>query len=141
VELSVPAKEAETEEDAEKDAKAGRLTVTRAGGSVEANIDRWIGQFKQPDGKPSREAAKIEEKEYDGLKVHLFDLAGTFADSRGGPFNPAAEKVELENHRMLAAIIETDGAGFYFIKFTGPAETVKENAAAFWRALEGLEWK
>ena len=70
---------------------AGRLTIMQAGGSIEANVDRWIGQFKQPDGKPSREAAKIEKKEYDGLAVHLVDLSGTFAERRGGPFNPNAQ--------------------------------------------------
>lgn len=136
VELTVPPKETEGDEKGE-DADACRLTIMPSGGSIEANIDRWMGQFKQPDGKSSREAAKIEKKEYDGLAVHLVDLAGTFLDRRG-PFAPAQEK---ENHRMLAAIIETDGAGNYFVKFTGPAETVEHNAAAFWRALEELEWK
>ena len=29
------------------------------GGSVDANVDRWVGQFVQADGKPSRSAAKI----------------------------------------------------------------------------------
>jgi hypothetical protein len=140
-ELKVPAKKTEEDADAKEAAEAGRLTVMQAGGTIEANIDRWISQFKQPDGKPGREAAKIEKKEYDGLVVHLVDLSGTFAERRGGPFNPNAQTVEQENHRMLGAIIETDGAGNYFVKFTGPAETVKQNEAAFWRALEELEWK
>jgi hypothetical protein len=30
-------------------------------GSVQANIDRWLGQFKQADGKPSSEVAKVEK--------------------------------------------------------------------------------
>jgi hypothetical protein len=119
----------------------GRLTIMQAGGSVEANIDRWMAQFQQPDGKPSRDAAKIEEKEYDGLPVHLVDVAGTFVDRRGGPFNPNAQTVELENYRMLAAIIETKGGGNYFVKFTGPAETVEQNSAAFQRAIEMLQWE
>ena len=28
------------------------------GGSVDANIQRWVGQIQQPDGKPSSGAAK-----------------------------------------------------------------------------------
>src|SRR5580698_1444635 len=28
------------------------------GGSVDANLDRWVGQFLQADGKPSKAAAR-----------------------------------------------------------------------------------
>ena len=31
-----------------------------SGGTVEANIERWVGQMKQPDGKPSNAAANRE---------------------------------------------------------------------------------
>ncbi len=34
------------------------------GGSVDANLDRWIGQFLQADGKPSKAAAKIAKRSY-----------------------------------------------------------------------------
>ena len=34
----------------EGDSPAGRMTVMGAGGSVQANVDRWAGQFSQPDG-------------------------------------------------------------------------------------------
>lgn len=129
VELKVPPKE-------EKASEPGRLTIMRAGGSVEANVERWYGQFEQPDGKSSKEAAKVEEKEVDDLKIHIVDLSGTFLDRRG-PFAPATEK---EDYRMLAAIIQTDGAGNYFIKFTGPQETIKQNEKAFMRMIDELEW-
>src|SRR5258705_6661060 len=33
------------------------------GGSVEANIERWIGQIAQPDGSSSKEKAKTKKKE------------------------------------------------------------------------------
>ena len=36
------------------------------GGSVEANIDRWIGQMEQPDGRPSSAAAKRESRTVNG---------------------------------------------------------------------------
>ena len=32
-------------------------------GSVKANIDRWIDQFEQPDGVPSRDRADIRNME------------------------------------------------------------------------------
>src|SRR5689334_612285 len=35
---------------AKGDEIAGRLTIMGAGGDVKQNIDRWYGQFLQPDG-------------------------------------------------------------------------------------------
>src|SRR5215472_8552427 len=32
------------------------------GGSVQANLDRWIGQFQQADGKPAKDAAKVKNQ-------------------------------------------------------------------------------
>ncbi len=32
------------------------------GGSVEANLDRWYGQFQQPDGGSTRERAKVRSR-------------------------------------------------------------------------------
>ena len=61
------------------------MTIMGAGGSVEANIDRWIGQFTQPDGSDTKKAAKIEQKKIGGQEVHLVDVAGTYKDQRG-PF-------------------------------------------------------
>src|SRR5258705_6457536 len=46
------------------------------GGSTEANIDRWINQMQQPDGRPSREKAKSETMTVNGLKVTTVDVAG-----------------------------------------------------------------
>src|SRR5687768_13449833 len=38
----------------------GRVTVMGAGGTIEANIERWITQFSQPDGSRSKDKAKVE---------------------------------------------------------------------------------
>lgn len=118
-EMKVPA--------AEGDEIDGRVTVMGAGGSVQANIDRWIGQFSQPDGGSSKEKTKTTKKTVAGKEVHIVDVTGTYADSPG-PFAPA---VQRPNYRMLAAIVTTKGDGNYFIKFYGPEKTVTNNAAAF----------
>src|SRR6185295_14455383 len=47
------------------------------GGSVTANIDRWIGQIKQPDGSAVK-GAKDEHLDANGLKVTTVDLSGTY---------------------------------------------------------------
>ena len=126
---------------AEGDEMPGRVTVMGAGGSIEANIDRWIGQFTQPDGSDTKEAAKVKKMTIAGQQVHLVDVSGTYLDKP--PF--AGGGVEREKYRMLAAIIETTQggkkAGNYFIKFIGPAHTVADNEAGFQKMIESLSAK
>ncbi len=128
-EFAVPAVEGDTGD--------GRVTIMGAGGGVQANIDRWLGQFSQPDGGSTKERAKVEKLSVDGQDVHLVDISGTFKDQRG----PVAPAVERPKYRMLAAIIPTNGRGDYFIKFYGPERTVAENEKAFLAMIKSLEQK
>jgi hypothetical protein len=123
---------------AEGDSQGGRVTVTVAGGGIDANLQRWYGQFTQPDGSKTSDKAKVEQQEIAGHKVHLVDISGTYAESMGGgPFAPG-KVTERPAYRMLAAIIETP-SGLYFIKFYGPQKTVAAGAAAFRKMIEGLK--
>jgi hypothetical protein len=65
------------------DETPGRLTAMGAGGSVESNIDRWIGQFAgEGDAvKPKRDRLTVS-----GCEVQIVDLTGTYKDTPGGPF-------------------------------------------------------
>ncbi len=121
----------------EGDAADGRLTVMGAGGSIEQNIERWYGQFTQPDGGSTRDRAKLKKLKVAGDEVQLVDLSGTFKDQRG----PMAPAVERAKYRMLAAIIPTSGQGMYFVKLYGPQHTIAENEKAFLTMIEGLERK
>src|SRR5215217_6316035 len=47
------------------------------GGATQANIDRWVNQMQQPDGRPSSESAKSETLTVNGLKVTAVDVSGT----------------------------------------------------------------
>lgn len=124
-EFSVPA--------AEGDPRDGRVTFMAAGGSVEANIERWINQFTQPDGRASSERTKRETLEVSGLRIHLVDISGTYQESAGPMMgNPVAR----ENYRMLGAVIESQEGLHYFIKFYGPEKTVAANQQAFRKMLE-----
>jgi hypothetical protein len=120
----------------EGDKADGRLTVMSAGGGVEANIDRWYGQFTQPDGGSTKEQAKIKKIEVAGHEVYLVDIAGTFKDQRG----PVAPVVERPKYRMLGAIIPSK-AGDQYIKFYGPEKTVADNEQAFVKMIEGMQQK
>ena len=115
----------------------GRVTIMGALGSIEENINRWIGQFSQPDGSATKEKAQIAKFTVGGNEVHWVDIGGTFNDSP--PF--AGGGVERPDFRMLGAIIVTKTAGNYFVKMTGPESTVAENKDAFRKMLESLKAK
>ena len=133
--------EAEFEAPAAKgDEIAGRLTVMGAGGDIKANIDRWYGQFLQPDGSATKDKAKVEKKTVGGNPVHIVDISGTYKDSPAGPF-AGGKTVNREDFRMLAAIIETKAAGNYFIKFYGPQKTVTDHEEGFVKMIDSLTAK
>ena len=114
-EFSIPA--------AAGDKEPGRMTIMSAGGSVDANIARWVGQFRTPAGKPlGDDDKKIEKKELGELEVHLVDLTGEFQDQPRGPFGPT---VARPDYRMLAAIIHVKKSSTWFIKLYGPKQTVQ----------------
>src|SRR5262245_22322676 len=48
------------------------------GGNVQANIDRWIGQMSQPDGRASKDVAKTSSLTSHGLKISMVDVTGTY---------------------------------------------------------------
>ena len=126
------------------DAKAdnqARVTVMGAGGSIPDNINRWYGQFEQPDGSATKDKAKAEKIQVAGQTIHIVDIPGTFKDSGGGPFFQQRPPVMRENYRMLGAIIETKDMGQHFFKVTGPAATVDKLKDGFRKMLEGLEVK
>lgn len=93
------------------------------GGGIQANIDRWIGQF---EGTP--EVSQTKE-DIEGTTVHLLDASGTFMETMGGgPFS--GPKKAMEDYKMLAAILESD-RGPVFLKVTGPSDKVAEMKEAF----------
>jgi hypothetical protein len=123
-----------------KGQNAGRVTVMPAGGTVEENIERWLGQFVQPDGKKSKDKAKIDKKTIAGVPVHIVDVAGTYKDMPAP--NVPTKVTNRPNYRMLGAIIAGGpSVGNYFIKFYGPEEIIKENEKAFHKMIESLEKK
>jgi len=114
-----------------EDAEAIVYFFGGSGGTVDANIDRWIGQMQQPDGSASKDKARRETLTINGLKVTTVDLAGTYvAEVRPG----AAERHNKPDFRLRAAVIETP-RGPYYIKMTGPAKTMAAADADFGKFL------
>lgn len=125
---------------AEKE-KQARITFSSATGGIEGNLTRWYGQFTQPDGSVTKDKSKLEKFEVAGQTIHFVDIPGTFADSMGaGPFQQAPT-VKRENYRMLGAIVETKDMGTYFIKATGPTESIEKLKEGFHKMLDTMEVK
>jgi hypothetical protein len=98
------------------------------GGSIQQNIDRWVGQFSQPDGSPSGDKAKVETIQGDHYKINLLDLVGTMGSSMmSGMPGQQADKVDW---RVLGAVIETD-SGLWYIKVTGHRDTLEKGREGF----------
>jgi hypothetical protein len=93
------------------------------GGSVEANLERWKGQFTNA-GKPA--VATVARRTTHGIPMTTIDVSGEYS-GLGGPL--AASK-SVPGYRLLGAILEGPG-GNVFIKFTGPAKTVAANKSKF----------
>ena len=115
----------------------GRMTVMGAGGSVQANVDRWYGQFAQPDGSDTKSKATTKKVKLAGCDVTIVDITGTYKDAPAGPF-AGGKAVDRPDYRMLAAIVETPDRGNYFLKFYGPGKTVAKYADGFRAMVEGL---
>ena len=107
------------------------------GGSISDNIDRWVNQMQQPDGKPSKEKAKIETITLNGLKVTTVDVSGTYI----AQMSPGSDARHNDsNQRLLAAVIETP-KGNYFAKLIGPEKTVSHWNQSFVDYIKSFEFK
>jgi hypothetical protein len=106
-------------------------SVSRAGGTTEANIQRWIAQFDDV-GRGNRAEQTVR-----GLHVVTVDVAGTYVGggtAMGGPAEPRRDWA------MVAAIVEGPSPP-YFFKMTGPAAAVRAARPAFDRLLGSVSPK
>jgi hypothetical protein len=100
------------------------------GGSVQTNLDRWIGQFETQN----QDTAHITEIHANNLHLTVLDISGTYQASMG----PVAPTVSKPNYQMLAAVAEGSG-GPWFLKLTGPKSTVKHWEKSFHLFLGTLQ--
>ncbi len=103
------------------------------GGSVQRNVDRWVGQFSRPDGSNIRDHATIEASKVGEIDVTVVDVSGTFESSmpmgsRAGP---------QTGQRLLGAIVSAP-EGPVFFKLLGPEATLEEARADFDQLLRSV---
>lgn len=105
------------------------------GGSVEANLDRWAGEFTQADGKSSREAMVTTTRTVNDMKVTEVAVSGRFAPAMMPGQSTA---IVREKWSMLGAIVETP-SGPYYAKLTGPGATVSRWEPSFRQWISSLK--
>jgi hypothetical protein len=91
-----------------------------SGGGTQANLERWAGQFTQPDGSDPVKKAKIDSlKSKGGLKVTTISLAGRYESSGmgGGP------SYDEPGWQLFGAVVEGQG-GPWFFKAVGPESVI-----------------
>ena len=90
------------------------------GGPVDANIDRWAGQFRGLEGIPPREERSTIE--VDGMTVKMIELEGSYAGMGAAAPRPG--------WAQLGAIMQAPGRNVY-IRLLGPSPTVLANKDAY----------
>jgi len=91
-------------------------------GGTQANVQRWLGQFKETGDQLG---AKTEKSEVDSVTLTFVKAYGTYMS--GAPLGPKTPKAD---YALLGAIIEAP-RGHIFIKFTGPRDLVDDADKAF----------
>lgn len=108
----------------EGDGADGELALfhfgTGQGGSVEQNLERWFGQFQQPDGSSSKEKASVERRKVGDLPVTVAEVSGRHV-SRA--MAPGMRSYDEPGWRLYGAIVETPEGPFFF-KAIGPEKTI-----------------
>lgn len=94
-------------------------------GTVEANIERWAGQFQGDDNQPPKpETKKVKGQNTEVTRV---DIAGRYV-APVLPGNP--DTVNKPGYRLMGAIVVTPKTS-YFLKIVGPEATMKASAKDF----------
>lgn len=114
---------------AKGDTAQTEVVVARAGGSIDANIERWIGQFEGA-GKDTRSKEKIA-----GFDTTFVEVSGTYQG--GMSMSDQAPKAE-PGWTLHAAIVETPGMS-YFFKMIGPSASVAAARAGFDAMIRGIQ--
>jgi len=97
------------------------------GGGVQANVERWFGQFQEPREKIG---AKSDAETIGKRKVTFVRAEGTYLSGM-----PGGARTPQPGTALLGAIIQSD-AGDVFVKMTGPAALVKSAGDDFRKMIE-----
>lgn len=103
------------------------------GGGVEANMSRWLGQFKQADGSDA--VAKRGERTVNNITIATIETTGKYGGGMAAPGAPPP--AAIEDAALLGAIAKGP-EGAVFFKLVGPRASVEGARPAFDQLLESL---
>ena len=108
------------------------------GGSVDANLKRWEGQFEIPADATAADAKKVATQTVAGMNVTTFELTGTYV----APLSPRTpnQRHNKPNYSLFAAVVETPQGNFFF-KIVGPTSTMKQSHQHFEHMIKSLTWQ
>jgi len=108
------------------DAENPELSITRAGGDLQVNADRWIAQFDAG----AKATAKKTERTIAGVRALFVEVRGAYQ---------GLDMAEPEpGFLLLGAIVDTP-RGAHFFKLTGPAKSVEAARAELEALLASLK--
>ncbi len=90
------------------------------GGTVNENIQRWLGQFSESATKGESAQVILNSR-----TIHFVRSSGTFSSGM-----PGGSTTPLPDYALCGAIIETS-EGNIFVKMTGPQATVSKLEKTF----------
>jgi len=101
------------------------------GGGLEANVERWVKQFKDT----KLEQVKRADRTIGGIVAHTVEIDSGAYDP--GPMGGGTGKPK-ENYALLGAIVDSPG-GSHFFKLVGPKATVAKAKKPFYAMLDSIK--
>lgn len=111
------------------DSEDAELAVFNASGGVDANVQRWSGQFGGDDSLKGKRTLKTAS----GLEAIVVELEGTYT-----AMTMQGTQAPKPNYKMLGAIIIMKGGELQF-KLPGSRKTIDGARAAFDRMIESFK--
>lgn len=97
------------------------------GGSIQANIDRWVGQFEAEGREVERANGGSKQGDWE-----MVTIKGTFNKSVGPPV--MRKTIKMPNAAVLGLILKSK-AGNYFLKMNGPRDAVLAESDALIKSI------
>lgn len=109
---------------------AAEVSVSRAGGTPEANMQRWVGQFQEAT------TPKRMQKKPHGVNVTIIEVSGTYG--AGAMPMPGMPSTPHPGYTLVGAIAEPQSGSPYFFKLVGPSAVVSQARASFDALVDSL---
>ncbi len=106
------------------------------GGTIDANLDRWIAQMTMTDGSDPKSKAIEYVMTVDGLPVHVVSVTGNYNAPVGGMMS--GQTVSKDDYVLVGAVVEAPEGNIFF-KETGPEKTARAMAEGFLTMLKQIK--